>query len=445
MKLNQFIESIRLKYDLKREYFTVGIPVIMAIALLLFALLTGHTFVDDKKSVSMSSEEDARQKAYEELLKQLAEEEGGESVELPGATEPEEESEDEKPPSKADMDHYLIYAFVIAITPYSIDRYFLKRLHSKNEEDFSQFLFKLSEMMRAGIDPVKSVIELSKTDLGTITSNMRIAAATMILGGSFEEGMKKVAASLNSELISRYIDLVISASYTGGAVSDLILKASEDMRSMILIEKEMIGSLKQYTLIFYFAQCILVAMAFILLTTLFPSLVSDSASAALGGEGLKNIDFTKGFFHLIIINAVIGGIIIGKISEGSALDGLKHSVILTAGCYLFCVFFLLPGAASQDAVTITVISGQGQEGIGGLPLQQPVVFKVIDKDGKPKPDIFLSVSVKPSGKINPAMIKTNKEGEASVNIVLGEESGTYTIEAKAGDYTAKATAIVGNS
>jgi flagellar protein FlaJ len=437
-RLNRTIEKIQLKYDLKREYFTVLVPVIVALLLIAGALLTGHTFTEAKKE-TLSGEAAARQKAYEELVKQLEEETGekAEGINITVSQNTEEIKETDT--TKADMDHFIIYALLIAITPFSIDRYLLRRKKRKHEEDFSQFLFKLSEMMRAGIDPVKSVIELSKTDLGSITPYLNHAAASMILGSSFEEGMKKVSGSLNSELITRYVDLVIQASYTGGSVSDLILKASEDMRAMIMIEREMEGNLKQYTVIFYFAQGILVVMAFILLTTLFPSLLAEGAMSALGGSGFGNIDFNQGFFHLIIINAVIGGVIIGKISEGSAQDGLKHSVILTIACYLVCILVILPAANAGENVTISVISGNNQEVIGGLPLTQPIVFLINDTAGKPKSGVYLDVKVTPSGKYEPSIVRSDREGKVNLKVIPGTEPGLYTVEVKSGDSIGAAT------
>jgi flagellar protein FlaJ len=428
------IFAFTLKYDLKREYFTVGIPVLVAIVLVLFAILTGHTLIEEK---SQSSEKSDREKALEELIRQMEEEErGAETVNQTAATKAPEPEE-----KKADLDHYIIYAGLIAITPYSIDRYLQRREKKKKEEDYSLFLFKMSELMRAGIDPIKSVIELSKTDLGSINKHIILSASSMMLGNSFEEGMKKVTISINSaaiksELISKYNDLVIQASYTGGSVANLILKASEDMRSMIMIEREMEGNLKQYVLIFYFAQVILIVLVFILSTQLFPSLLDSGMKAIFGGGGIANINYKQGFFHLLIINAIIGGVIIGKVTEGSAKDGLKHCVILTIVSYLACVLVIFPAGVGEN-ITIKVVSGNLQTGYIGLGLEEPIIFQVLDPQDKPKANVFLSIDITPSGKVFGGT--TDKQGKLSVKVLLGDDPGTYSITATSGK--ASATAI----
>lgn len=415
--LRDTIETLIFKYDIKKEYFTVGLPILVAIVLVVVAILMGHTLLPQQQA---SDKIDAKQQAYEELLKQMNQTDNSTAATASTPT---------PPTSKSDLDNFIIYAVIIAITPFSIDRYFERRKARKHDEDFTQFLFKLSEMMRAGIDPIKSVIELSKTDLGSITPYVRAAASSMLLGKSFEEGMRGMSDSLHSEMITKYIDLVIQASYTGGSVHDLILKASEDMRSMIMIEREMQSSLSQYTLILYLAQAIIIFIAYILNSNLLPSIQGMGAQILGGGADLQSINFNQGFFHLIMINAAIGGIIIGKITEGSALDGLKHTAILMISGYLICVLVILPGASSGTGVTISVVSGNNQTAYAGMQLQNPIVFKVVDASGKPMANTYVQFNVTPSGSMNPTFDKTDANGQVSTKATLGSNARDYTITA----------------
>lgn len=415
--LRDTIETLIFKYDIKKEYFTVVLPIVVAIALVIVAILMGHTLTTQQAAPDQTN---AKEQALQQLLAQMNN--SANSTAAPISTTP-------PTTTKADLDNFIIYAFIIAITPFSIDRYFERRKARKHDEDFTQFLFKLSEMMRAGIDPIKSVIELSKTDMGSITPYITAAASSMLLGKSFEEGMRGMAESLHSEMITKYIDLVVQASYTGGAVHDLILKASEDMRSMIMIEREMQGNLSQYTMILYLAQAIIIFIAYILNSNLLPSIQGMGAQVLGGGADLQSINFNQGFFHLIMINAAIGGLIIGKITEGSALDGLKHTAILMVSGYLICVLVILPPANSGTAVTISVVSGNNQTVYPGMPLQNPIVFKVVDRSGKPMTDTYTQFNITPSGSVNPTYGQTDTNGQVSTKVTLGSDAGEYTITA----------------
>ncbi|MEM2124728.1 MAG: type II secretion system F family protein, partial [Methanolinea sp.] len=398
--MKEFLEALYLKYDVRREYFTVGLPVAVAFLLVAASLLTGFAALPGQEKKAEVSD---RQKAYEEFLKQMEGEESGEST---GVTLP-VTSEEQQPEAKpVGIDHVLVIVTLVAITPYALDVTLEKRRKRRKEELYCEFLFKLSELMRGGLDPIKSVRELSKTDLGILTPHVRLAATALAYGKSFEEAMRAMTRTLKSELIARYTLLVVEASYSGGSTADLILKASEDMRSLIGIEREKEGNLAQYTFIFYFAQGIIFFIVLTLTTSLLPFLQDLGAVSFLGkGNQLKDLDFTAGFFHLVMVNAFFGGLIIGKISEGEARHGLKHSAVLMAAGYVACVTLLIPAAQGPPPgeVTIKVISGAGQKGYPGLPLPEEVVVAVLDKEGKPRENAEGRFSIGPSGAVKPGV------------------------------------------
>jgi flagellar protein FlaJ len=433
-RLAYLAERIHILYNPPREYFTIGIPVAIALLLVLGAFLAGFTFLGTEKAQLGESD---KAKAYKELMAQMNAEENGTASAIPAKT---------SGPAMG-LDEIIIFAVIIAITPYAIDITLQKRATRRKEELYTEFLFKLSELMRGGLDPIKSVKELAKTDLGILTSNIRSASASMMYGKSFEESMKVMAKSLHSELVTRYTSLVVQASYSGGAVSDLILKASEDMRSIIGIEKEKEGNLAQYVMIFYFAQGIIFFIIYTLSTSLLPFIDQLSTSSPLGKNELIGMNFTRGFFHLIMVNSFFGGLIIGKIAEGDARHGLKHAAILMTAGYIACALFILPPPVAPTAgeFTIEVISGNAQEGLPMLPLKDPIAFKLIDKSGNPVSSTAVQFSIMPGGKVTPSSDVSNKDGIVIVKVTGGSETGNYVIIAKANDITQRATAIIKSS
>ena len=77
MRIGRYVQIIRLRYNIKREYFTVAIPMIVAITLLIAAALTGHTFVIQEESGTSagSGEDAARLAAYQALVAEIGEDE----------------------------------------------------------------------------------------------------------------------------------------------------------------------------------------------------------------------------------------------------------------------------------------------------------------------------------------------------------------------------------
>jgi flagellar protein FlaJ len=373
------------------------------------------------------------------MIAEMEAAEAAERGEVIATEEEEAEPEAEEEDSKDDLDHIIVFAILVAIIPFSIDSFMEKRKLQKREVAFSEFLYKLSELMRGGIDPVKGFINLSKTNLGAISTHAQNAASSMVLGKSFDESMHRMSESMNSRLVARYIDVVVQAAYTGGNVADLLFRTSEDMRSVIAIQREKEANLKQYIVIFYLAQGIIVMLTYILSTSLLP-LIQGVGMEMLGGAGLSDIDFERGFFHMIILNALFGGLIIGQITEGEIKHGFKHSAILIALSYVACVTLLLPAGVGSTYM-VTVVSGDSQElMMGGIPLQQPIVFNITDADGNPAADTFVKMTITPSGVITSSM--TEDDGTVAVTPMPGSDAGTYIVTANAGESKGTATIIV---
>jgi len=437
-ELHEIIERIRIKYNPPRELFTIALPVAVALLVVLTAFLMGYTLHTTEKQQAATVSD--KEKALQEYMAQM----NAENSNTTGGTASATSTTPAAP--TIGLDEVMVFALIIAILPYSIDITLQKRSTRKKEELYTEFLFKLSELMRGGLDPIKAVKELSKTDLGVLTPHIRVAATSMTFGKSFEEAMKAMSASLHSELITRYTMLVVQASYSGGSVADLILKASEDMRSIISIEREKEGNLHQYVMIFYFAQAIIIFIVYILTTSLLPFVQQLGATQMFGKTDIGNIDFARGFFHMIILNSIFGGLIIGKISEGEARYGLKHVVVLVAVGYIACALFILPPPVAQvgPKINITAVSGDQQGGIVSLPLANPIVFKITDTTGNPVNSTQVQFSITPSGSVNPTTDTSDDNGLVQVKPVMGSDPGTYLITAKANGVTVTVPITVTN-
>ncbi len=253
---------------------------------------------------------------------------------------------------KITLDQIVVFAVLITITPYSIDVYLETRRKKRYEEEFIGFLYELSELLRGGLDPVNAIKEIaspaleSEQSLNALAPHLQKAAAQIAWGVSFENVISSMAESLKSPLISKYSYLIVQASRLGAVSPAIILKAADDLEKTLQLEREKEAELKEFVMIIYGSELILIGMIYLLNSTLLPSILNMVKGGTGQAYGISSIGmdinkFRTGFFHVIMINAFASGIIAGQISEGKARHGLKHSVILMIIGYTISLAFLL--------------------------------------------------------------------------------------------------------
>lgn len=395
----------------------VGIPCIAAFALAFWAFYTGFASIASPLA-STSSATNSTLKALE--FKLLS---GNVSVASFNSAVSHVASA--QAPIKGNL--YLICVLVpcIAMGPLIAETYVESRRRQHYEQDFADFLFELSELVRGGIDPAKAFLTLAQGEIGSITRFVKVAARQMTVGFTFEQAFQNVGRQIKSPLATRYIDLVIQASYAGGNVSTLIQQAAIDMGNFLSIDKEKRSGLAQYTVVLYMGQIVLIVLCAILVVQFIPQLVEitkvSGAGIAnfLGTADIQNVPLERDMFFLVYLNGLFGGLVIGKISEGKIVAGLKHSVILIVICLIAWDAYVLPVSTGTGQATVIHVISYDQVGIAGLPLVHPVNINITSPNGSPINGAPVSFIVTGGGSANPSGTTTDINGEASTTITLG--------------------------
>jgi flagellar protein FlaJ len=436
--------KLRNRYHIRRSVFTLVIPALIGIAIFGYAVYTGWAPVPlvggETSQTTFSPANEAlasqttRATEFNALADQLQPGQNASSITVSTMAL-------SQPPASHNFDLVLTVSMIVALAPYSADATLSGRKVRKYEQDFTDFLFELSELVRGGIDPIKATITLSEGGLGSITKPVQVVAKQMEIGFTFEQAMRNLAASLQSSLVDKYIDLVIQASYSGGAVANLIQRASADMSTFLNIEKEKRAGLSQYMLILYAAQVILIVLSAIIVVQFLPNLKaitalgsSNLAGSILGNSDINKVPLERDLYLLVIVNGFMGGLVIGKISEGKVKHGIKHALILILVGFLAWSFFVVPatsGATFNYSVTWTTYGFQGT--VGGV-VAKPFVVTVTDPlGGSVATQLVVFTIAGPPGatgaRIIPSSINTDTTGKATVSVILGSLAGPYTVTA----------------
>lgn len=412
-----------MRYKVKRVYFTLLIPAVIAIIIFSYLLYIGWAPVPNLGPVhSTSTATLTKLQEYYILTNQTSLEKNLKVV---------------APPNPHNFDFALVVCTLIGLTPYTVDITMKERRQRLREADFTDFLFELSELVRGGIDPIKATNTLAEGSSGSITNEVRMVAKQMQIGYSFEEAMRNLGESLQSPLVDRYVDLVVQASYSGGSVANLIQRASADMSTFLAIEREKRAGLAQYTLILYTAQVILIGLSAVLVVQFLPDLSaitsiggSSLAGSILGQADIGSVNLERDLFYLCLINGFLGGLVIGKISEEKIKYGIKHALILMVVAFLAWSLFVVPAlsATSPNVYKYTILP-HDSVGYPTLPLAHPVTVRVDYVNGTPAEGVIVYFAiVGPStASVLPTSAPTADNGEASTQPVMGSATGEYFI------------------
>jgi len=231
----KFTIRLKMRYKLKREYFTLVVPAVIAVVFLVYAIHSGLLVPSAFGTGLAPAASSSSALTPAKLAQELQTNSSGIVSAKPTSLNTE----------KRNIDIVIVAVPLIALAPYSIDVSRSERRARRYQEDFAAFLFELSELVRGGIDPVKAFRSLAEGNVGSITKFCQTAAKQMQIGYSFEEAMRNLGKLIDNNLVKNYIDLVIQASYSGGSVSGLIQRAASDMNTFISIDKEKRAGLSQ--------------------------------------------------------------------------------------------------------------------------------------------------------------------------------------------------------
>jgi flagellar protein FlaJ len=134
--------------------------------------------------------------------------------------------------------------------------------------------------------------------------------------------------------------LILEAERSGGAIEDVFESAHKHVSEILGLKRERLGAMKPYTWIIFLSYIVFSIVLVILLITFFNSLGGQIVSAIGEAEqsqaelpmNLAGLQLV--FFHLMAIEAVFSGLIAGKMGQGNAKLGLRHSCILLIICYI---------------------------------------------------------------------------------------------------------------
>ncbi len=235
------------------------------------------------------------------------------------------------------FDEYILLAVVIAVFPSAVLDYVDYRWKRSVDEHLPDLFRSIVQGQESGVALSQAIEDASKRRYGALSGELKKLAAQMSWGMSFEEALQSFGKRVDTRLTRQAVPLITEASRSGGRVEKVFEPLGRFVESTLMADKERRAQTRPYVAIVYVAFFVFLFTIIMLFKTFF---IQMGDLSVLRFALLSPQDTRRLFFHMSFLQALFGGIVAGKMGEGTTSAGLKHSVILLVAGYLSLKFFV---------------------------------------------------------------------------------------------------------
>jgi archaeal flagellar protein FlaJ len=244
-------------------------------------------------------------------------------------------------------DKLLVVGLMISLFPPAAVEYLDMRWQRGIDKNIPRLLREIAESGRTGLTLTRAIEVSADRDYGPLTPELKRLLAQLSWGASLEDAMLGFATRARTKLAQRTATLITEVARSGGDTQEVMEQVNRHINELQDIDRERYVQMRPYAVVVYIAFGVFLFTDIMLIQTFFTQIVNLQSSVmqasggggVFGGIGSVNISLLKTtLFHATIIQALFGGLIAGKMSEGKLGAGLKHSVLLLL--ITFMAFFI---------------------------------------------------------------------------------------------------------
>jgi flagellar protein FlaJ len=258
---------------------------------------------------------------------------------------------------KMESTNILILAFLLFIMPPSFFDLFEARKIGKIESEFPALVRDISLSVKSGMTIEQAVRMAAAGQYGALSSAIKHMDHMISWGSSFDDALLHFAKKYPTPLIRRTVFTLIEASRMGGQLGEILEGVALDVEETKSLEKRRSSETKPYLMVGYISYFVFMAVILIMSFVFLP-MMKEAAGATSGGNlpsgvgrfavsGSDLAKYNRLFFHALIIQGFFTGIVTGKMGEGKAIAGLKHSVVFIIIAVVFYILMTQSGIGAK--------------------------------------------------------------------------------------------------
>lgn len=268
----------------------------------------------------------------------------------------------------------LILSFIVVYfaTMALISSYFVMKSEDRTnrlETALPDFLTMVASNIKAGMPLDQAMWYSAKPEFGLLSTEVRSLIKSSFSGENLGSTLDRLGARFDSRVFKRTIMLLKQATASGGELTNVLERTSDDVRNNLIMKKEIAASLVLYEIFVLFASIVgtpfLFAVA-VKLIQIFEKVGPQSggggsfssaggvfgtfANVKFAGPIISSSDFFWFSIPTMFVTALVSSFIVSVIRTGSRGQGMKYFPFVVLGSYI--VYWLVVNVVESFFATI---------------------------------------------------------------------------------------------
>jgi len=231
-------------------------------------------------------------------------------------------------------DDFAIVAIIVGLFPPAIVNFLDTRWRNGVDKNIPRLLSEVANAGRTGVTLTRAIELASERRYGPLTKELKRLVAKLSWGVPLEDALESFSKRVDTPLAKRTAILIAEASRSGQNIQEIMESINKHIGDLHVIEVERRSQIRPYMGIIYLAFLVFLVTDVILVKTFFVQidnlrmLMEQKGIRLLGFGGIDLPTIKKIFYHMAAVQGFFGGLVAGKMGEGTMGAGLKHSLIL---------------------------------------------------------------------------------------------------------------------
>jgi flagellar protein FlaJ len=241
------------------------------------------------------------------------------------------------------LNEFLFVGILVAIVPSAILDFLNQRWLRSIENEMPRLVRGISESQETGLTIIKALDKVIEDKMvrPPLSTELKRISVQMSWGTSFEDALAAFKRRVDSPVVGRFCALVLEASRSGGEIRKVFSATSGFMEEMKDMNEDTDSQMRPYLLVIYVAFAVFLFTAIILVQSFFIPL--EGSPQIMSEAQIVGVDVYSDFFYKnMLVSAVTGGLMAGKLGERRVVGGFKHAILLCVVGYVVFLFMVPP-------------------------------------------------------------------------------------------------------